>query len=183
MYYVTSGKSWHYETVPKRQLVAGIILLGASEHQEMKIHKTWSLCQPQKALTDVHIDIWSSGTSPCQLASSEARTMHSWKPWHSFTGLFSGSVWLSLLYNASTAKPSLVAICAVESTWRHFHEPIWLECHQRGAWNKNGIGRWPNYFSPPRAKNRLGTRLHIALVYPIIFCVCERSTNMKCWGF
>ena len=36
MYYVTSHKSWHYETVPKRQLVAGIILLGACERQEVK---------------------------------------------------------------------------------------------------------------------------------------------------
>ena len=50
MYYVMSGKLWHYETVPKRQVIGGIILLGASEHQEMKIHKTWSLCQPQKVL-------------------------------------------------------------------------------------------------------------------------------------
>ena len=47
--------------------------------------------------------LWSSGTSPCQLASSEARTVCSWKPWHSFNGPFSGSVWLSLLYSASTA--------------------------------------------------------------------------------
>ena len=41
----------------------------------------------------------------------------------------------------------------------HSQIAIWLERHQRGAWNKNGIGRWPDYFSPPHAKNRLGTRL------------------------
>ena len=47
------------------------------------------------------------------------------------------------------------------STWLHFHGAIWLECHQHGAWNKNVIGHWPDYFSPPRVKNRLGTRLDI----------------------
>ena len=47
MYYVTSHKAWNYKRALKRQLLAGIILLGASERQETKIHKTWSLCQPE----------------------------------------------------------------------------------------------------------------------------------------
>ena len=37
MHYVTSHKAWNYE---RTQLVAGIILLGASERQETEIHKT-----------------------------------------------------------------------------------------------------------------------------------------------
>ena len=39
LYYVTLYKSWNYERVPKRQLVAGIILLGSSKCQEVKSHK------------------------------------------------------------------------------------------------------------------------------------------------
>ena len=50
MDYVRSGKSRHYETMPKRQLVSRDHPSLTSEHREMKLHKTWSLCRPQKAL-------------------------------------------------------------------------------------------------------------------------------------
>ena len=53
--------------------------------------------------------------------------------------------------------PSLLVIIYC-STWFHFHEAIWLENHQCGAWNKNRIGHWPAYFFPPCAKNTLGMR-------------------------
>ena len=49
---------------------------------------------------------------------------------------------------------------AILSTLRHSREAIWLEHHERGGWNKNWIGSWPDYFSPPYAKKRLGMRLH-----------------------
>ena len=38
MYYVTSHKACSYKIAIKRRLVTGIILLGASEHQETKIN-------------------------------------------------------------------------------------------------------------------------------------------------
>ena len=88
MYYVTSHKAWNYERALKRRLVVGIIPLGPSERQETKIHKTWSLCQPQIAL-----------------ASFQAQK-HT-PPVHRSPGIlhwsFSGSTRLSLLHSASTA--------------------------------------------------------------------------------
>ena len=86
MYYLTSHKAWNYERALKRRLVAGIILLGASECQETKIHKTWSLCQPQIALRQSYQHLKASGTSHCQFSSSETHTVHSQKSWHSFAG-------------------------------------------------------------------------------------------------
>ena len=136
-YYVTSHKSYNYETVPKRQVVAGIIL-----HQKIKISHNLK-------------PVSTSERPKIILSTSEAKEVHtaSWKaqkhipcvhgsPWHSFASSFSDSVWLSLLY-ISTVKSSLVTTYC--STWRHFYEAIWLERHQCGAWNKSGIGRWPDY--------------------------------------
>ena len=72
----------------------------------------------------------------------------------------------SILYNTSTAKPSLVAIYC--STWRHFHEAISLECHQHGAWNKpdyfsqkNGLGRKTESWREPENEPKLG---HFAIM-------------------
>ena len=91
-------------------LIAEIILLRASERQKTKIHETWSLCQHHRdPITSLqHL---SSGTSHCQLASSETHTASSRKLWHSFAGPFSGYAWPSLLQSTSTAYPSLATIC------------------------------------------------------------------------
>ena len=153
IYYVTSNIAWKYTL--KRQFVAGVIFLGASEHQEMKIHKTWIQYELQKAL-DHLIDIWNSRTSHWQLASSETHTARLQNSWHSFAGLFSGSAWLSLLHSISAAEPSLVAIYSI--MWCHLHEAIWLEPHQHGTLNKNGIGCWPHFYIPSACENRLGMR-------------------------
>ena len=53
------------------------------------------------------------------------------------------------------------------STWNHSqcHETIGLECHLCGAWNINGIGRWPDCFSLSMQKNSLGMRLDFWLQY------------------
>ena len=144
IYYVTLHIAWKYTL--KRQLVAGIIFLGASKHQEMKIHKIWSQYQPQKA-QDHLVDIWA------QEASTETHIARLQKSWHSYTGLFSGSAWLRLLHSISAAEPSLVAIYC--SVWCHLYEAIWLEPHQHGTLNKNGIGCWPH---TPACENRLGMR-------------------------
>ena len=86
MYYATSHKAWNYERALKRRHVAGIILLGASEHQETKIHKTWSLRQPRIALRQSYWHLKASGTSHCQFSSSETHTARSQKSWPSFAG-------------------------------------------------------------------------------------------------
>ena len=160
MYYVTSHKAWNYERALKRWLVAGIILLGAPERQETKIHKTWGLCQPQVALRQFYRHLKASGTSHCQFSSSDRNTHHPFTEILAFLHRsFSGSTRLSLLHSASTALPSLIAIYC--STWHHLCEAIWLERHEHGTWNKNWIGSWPDYFSPLCAQNSLGTRLVI----------------------
>ena len=69
-----------------RRLVAGTILLGASERQETKIHKTWSFRQPQIAVRQFYRRLKVSGTSHCQFSSSETHTARSLKSWHSFAG-------------------------------------------------------------------------------------------------
>ena len=104
---------------------------------------------------------------------------------------FSGSTRLSLLHSASTASPSLIAIDGC--TWRHSHEAIWLERYERGAWNKNWIVSCPDYFSPPRAKNSLGTRLLLRRahganfsgfratieVFNPVFGICSHCTTLE----
>ena len=123
MYYVMSHMLRNYETVSKRQLIAGIILLGASEYQEMKIHKTWSLFRPQKALRRSyrHLKLMNFTLPVGKLRNTYYTFMEV------LLFLRWSVLWFCLLYNASTAKQSLVAIYC--STWRHFHEAIWLECH------------------------------------------------------
>ena len=79
-------KLWNYKRAPKRRLVAGIILLGASERQEMKIHKTWSLCQLPIALRQSYRHLKALGTSHCQFSNSETHTTRSQKSWHFFAG-------------------------------------------------------------------------------------------------
>ena len=88
LYYVTSRKAWKYDKTVKRQLIAEII--GA-----------WNLCQSQRDPKTILLENWSAGTSHCQLATSETHITRSQKSWH-FTGLLSGSAWLSLLHSTST---------------------------------------------------------------------------------
>ena len=115
------------------------ILLGASKHQETKIHKTWSLCQPQIAL----------GQSYQRLKASELHTASFQAQKHThlpFTEVLA-------FYRRSFSGPSLIAVRC--STWCHSCEAIWLERHECGAWNKNWIGSWPDYFSPSCVKGCL----------------------------
>ena len=106
-------------------------------------NKTWSLFRPQKALRRSYRHL--------KLRNFTLPVGNLRNTYHAFMEVLVFLRWsvlrLSILYNASTAKPSLVAIYC--STWRRFHEAIWLERHQRGAWNK------PDYFSQ---KNRLGRK-------------------------
>ena len=117
------------------------------------------------------------------LSTSEAQELHpaSWQAQkhipcvHGSPGIPSlvRSLVLSGLVSCITLQPPSLLWSPFMHTWRHFHEAIWLERQQRGAWNKNGIGRWPDYFSPPRAKNRLGTRLpltHVAVITSVYHC-------------
>ena len=116
MYYAMSCKAWKYDKTVERQLVTGIIFLRASEHQEMKIHKTWNLYQPQRDPKTILLDIWNSGTSHCQLASSETHTTRSQKSWHSFAGPFSCFAWLSFstaLQTCCLLWLPFIAVCDV----------------------------------------------------------------------
>ena len=154
---MTSGKAWNYTEPVQRQLVASIIFLRPFKRQETKIHKTWSFCQSQRDPKTILVDIWSSASSHCQLASSETHTTHSQKSWHSFAGTFSGSARVSLQHSTLIAQLSLVPIYC--STWRYLHEAIWLDATIVVLGTKNRIGCWPDYFSLPRGENSLGTRL------------------------
>ena len=122
MYYVLSQKTWNYERALKRRLVAGIILLGTSECQETKIHKTWSFCQPQKALRQSHRHLKLSNFT---LPVFKLRNTH--HPFIEVTAFlcqsFSGSTWLSLI---ALQLPSFLwspfmavhdVICMKQSDW------------------------------------------------------------------
>ena len=85
-YYVMLHKTWNYKRALKRRLVARIMFLGTSKRQESKIHKTWSLCQPQIALRQCYRHLKASGTSHCLFSSSETHTARSQKSWDSFAG-------------------------------------------------------------------------------------------------
>ena len=125
----------------RRRLIAGIIILRASKSQEIKIHKSRNLCEPQGDSKTILLDIWSSGTSHCQLASSETHMACSQKSWHSFAGLFSG-----LVFRTALQLPSPLWLPFVAVFWCSSHETIWLEW---SAIVVLGTGRWPDHFFPP----------------------------------
>jgi len=116
----------------------------------------------------VNLNNCSSGTSHCQLTSSETHTTGSKKSWYSFRGPLYGSAWLRLLHSL----PSHM--------WHHLHEVIWLTRHQHGAWNKNGIGHSPDYFSPLCAINSLNTRLQRRLWWLAEWCHLENVSSHSC---
>ena len=97
---MTSHKAGDYKIVLKRRLVAEITYLGASERQETKVHKTWSLCQPQIAL-------WQ----PQELQTATFQAQKHTPPVHKSCGIPSSVVlWFySLLHSASTVL-NLIAV-------------------------------------------------------------------------
>ena len=124
MCYVMSHKACNYQRAIKRRLVAGIILLGASERQETKIHKAWSLCQPQKVLRQ---SCWCLKAQELHTASFQATytyTTCSQKSWHFFAGYalvlphLVSCIWLQLL--SLLWSPS-IAVCDIirmkQSDW------------------------------------------------------------------
>ena len=63
--YVASRKAWNYERALRRQLIAGVILLRASKHKEMKTYKL-----------ETSVNLWVRETFRQSYLTFEAQNLH-----------------------------------------------------------------------------------------------------------